>query len=85
MIDAHHHIWMQKDLPWLSGPMQPRIFGDYEAIMRDYIKLVYGSDTDNFGMFDEKRLKTVQDFYVANQIVREAVPITDTFTNEFVK
>ncbi|MEP6064792.1 MAG: amidohydrolase family protein [Paracoccaceae bacterium] len=36
MIDAHHHIWLQKDLPWLLGPEQPRIFGPYRAIMRDY-------------------------------------------------
>ncbi|WP_390915514.1 amidohydrolase family protein [Pseudosulfitobacter sp. SM2401] len=36
MIDAHHHIWRQKDLPWLMGPEQPRIFGPYAAIMRDY-------------------------------------------------
>lgn len=36
IIDAHHHIWRQRDLPWLNGPMQPRIFGPYEPIMRDY-------------------------------------------------
>jgi predicted TIM-barrel fold metal-dependent hydrolase len=36
IIDAHHHIWRRKDLPWLDGPMQPRIFGPYEAIRRDY-------------------------------------------------
>lgn len=36
MIDAHHHIWLQKDLPWLLGPEQPRIFGSYRSIMRDY-------------------------------------------------
>lgn len=36
IIDAHHHIWRQKDLPWLLGPMRPRIFGPYEAIRRDY-------------------------------------------------
>jgi predicted TIM-barrel fold metal-dependent hydrolase len=36
VIDAHHHIWRQADLPWLMGPMQPRIFGPYEAIRRDY-------------------------------------------------
>jgi predicted TIM-barrel fold metal-dependent hydrolase len=36
MIDAHHHIWRQADLPWLTGPMQPRIFGPYESIRRDY-------------------------------------------------
>jgi predicted TIM-barrel fold metal-dependent hydrolase len=36
IIDAHHHVWRQQDLPWLSGPMQPRIFGPYEPIRRDY-------------------------------------------------
>jgi predicted TIM-barrel fold metal-dependent hydrolase len=36
MIDAHFHIWRQADLPWLMGPMQPRIFGEYEDIRRDY-------------------------------------------------
>ncbi len=36
MIDSHHHIWRQADLPWLMGPMQPRIFGPYEPIRRDY-------------------------------------------------
>lgn len=35
-IDSHHHIWRQADLPWLMGPMQPRIFGPYEPIRRDY-------------------------------------------------
>jgi len=35
-IDAHHHIWRQADLPWLTGPMLPRIFGPYESIRRDY-------------------------------------------------
>ena len=36
IIDAHHHIWRRQDLPWLQGPMVPRIFGPYEAIRRDY-------------------------------------------------
>ena len=36
VIDAHHHIWRQVDLPWLVGPMLPRIFGPYEPIRRDY-------------------------------------------------
>jgi len=36
IVDAHHHIWRQSDLPWLSGPMLPRIFGPYEPIRRDY-------------------------------------------------
>ena len=37
IIDAHHHIWRQADLPWLLGPEQPRIFGPYKAIKRDYL------------------------------------------------
>lgn len=37
MIDAHHHIWRQSDLPWLLGPEQPRIFGPYADIKRDYL------------------------------------------------
>jgi predicted TIM-barrel fold metal-dependent hydrolase len=36
IVDAHHHIWRQNDLAWLKGPMQPRIFGPYEPIRRDY-------------------------------------------------
>lgn len=36
IVDAHHHIWRRADLPWLDGPMQPRIFGPYEPIRRDY-------------------------------------------------
>ena len=36
IIDAHFHIWRQQDLPWLLGPMVPRIFGPYEPLRRDY-------------------------------------------------
>jgi predicted TIM-barrel fold metal-dependent hydrolase len=36
IVDAHHHIWHRRDLPWLDGPMLPRIFGPYEPIRRDY-------------------------------------------------
>jgi predicted TIM-barrel fold metal-dependent hydrolase len=36
IVDSHHHIWRRADLPWLTGPMQPRIFGPYEPIRRDY-------------------------------------------------
>ena len=31
-VDAHHHIWPATGLPWLDGPMIPRIFGPYEAL-----------------------------------------------------
>jgi predicted TIM-barrel fold metal-dependent hydrolase len=37
IVDAHHHIWRQADMPWLSGPIQPRIFGPYQPIQRDYL------------------------------------------------
>ncbi|MCR8725765.1 amidohydrolase family protein [Frigidibacter sp. ROC022] len=50
MIDAHHHIWLQKDLPWLLGPEQPRIFGPYRAIMRDYTLSEYMADTAGTGI-----------------------------------
>lgn len=36
IVDGHHHIWRRADLPWLNGPMVPRIFGPYEPIRRDY-------------------------------------------------
>lgn len=36
IVDAHHHVWLRERVPWLNGPMQPRIFGHYEAIRRDY-------------------------------------------------
>ncbi len=50
MIDAHFHIWRQADLPWLSGPMQPRIFGPYEPIRRDYPVTEYMADATSAGM-----------------------------------
>jgi predicted TIM-barrel fold metal-dependent hydrolase len=31
-VDAHHHIWPATGLPWLDGPMIPRIFGPYEPL-----------------------------------------------------
>ncbi|MBX2886529.1 MAG: ABC transporter substrate-binding protein [Granulosicoccus sp.] len=55
-----------------------------EGVMRAYIDLVYGADVDSFGQFDESRLMAVQKFYVDNGIVREAVPVETTYTNEFI-
>jgi predicted TIM-barrel fold metal-dependent hydrolase len=43
-IDAHHHIWRLNDLPWLSGPQVPRIFGPYQPICRDYPIAEYQGD-----------------------------------------
>ena len=50
IVDAHHHIWRQADLPWLSGPMQPRIFGPYEPIRRDYSVHEYLDDIAGTGV-----------------------------------
>jgi len=49
-VDAHHHIWRHADLPWLSGPMQPRIFGPYEPIRRDYPIEEYLADIATSGV-----------------------------------
>jgi predicted TIM-barrel fold metal-dependent hydrolase len=50
IIDAHHHIWRQADLTWLQGPTQPRIFGDYDAIKRDYPISEYLDDIRGSGV-----------------------------------
>ena len=50
IIDAHHHVWRQQDLPWLTGPMVPRIFGPYEAIRRDYPMAEYLDDVADAGV-----------------------------------
>jgi predicted TIM-barrel fold metal-dependent hydrolase len=50
VIDGHHHIWRQADLPWLQGPMVPRIFGPYEPIRRDYPIEEYLADIAGAGV-----------------------------------
>lgn len=50
VIDAHHHIWRQADLPWLMGPMVPRIFGPYEPLRRDYSIQEYLKDIAGTGV-----------------------------------
>ena len=50
IVDGHHHIWRQADLAWLSGPMQPRIFGPYEPIRRDYPIEEYLADLEGTGV-----------------------------------
>jgi predicted TIM-barrel fold metal-dependent hydrolase len=58
IVDAHHHIWRQADLPWLTGPMQPRIFGPYEAIRRDYPIEEFRSDLSNSGVVKSVYVQT---------------------------
>lgn len=50
IIDAHHHLWEAARVPWLSGPMLPRIFGDYSAIRRDYLPQEYKADAQPHGV-----------------------------------
>jgi predicted TIM-barrel fold metal-dependent hydrolase len=50
IVDAHHHIWRQADLPWLAGEMVPRIFGPYEPIRRDYLVEDYLVDAADCGV-----------------------------------
>lgn len=50
IIDAHHHIWRQADLPWLQGESVPRIFGAYDPIKRDYPIAEYLADIAGLGV-----------------------------------
>ncbi|MEV0715553.1 amidohydrolase family protein [Asanoa sp. NPDC050611] len=50
IVDSHHHVWRQADMPWLSGPMVPRIFGPYEPIRRDYLIDEYLRDAASAGI-----------------------------------
>jgi predicted TIM-barrel fold metal-dependent hydrolase len=58
IVDAHHHIWRQADLPWLTGPMQPRIFGPYEPIRRDYAIDEYLGDLRGCGVTQSVYVQT---------------------------
>lgn len=69
MIDAHHHIWRQTDLPWLLGPEQPRIFGSYAGIKRDYPIDEYLVDIADCGI---KRSVYVQANWAPNWFADEA-------------
>ena len=50
IVDAHHHVWRRADLPWLAGPMVPRIFGPHEPIRRDYSIEEYLADVAGCGV-----------------------------------
>ncbi|WP_129669249.1 amidohydrolase family protein [Phytoactinopolyspora endophytica] len=50
VVDSHHHVWRRDDMPWLSGPMVPRIFGPYEPIQRDYLIEEYRADATSAGI-----------------------------------
>ncbi len=55
-----------------------------EAVFRLYNQYVYpGQKT--LGEMDADRLASLQDFYVKQGIVRKAVPVSDLYTNKFIK
>jgi predicted TIM-barrel fold metal-dependent hydrolase len=58
IVDAHHHIWRRDDLPWLTGPIQPRIFGPYEPIRRDYPIAEYLGDLAGCGVVKSVYVQT---------------------------
>ena len=55
-----------------------------EAVFRLYNKYVYPGQS-TVGAMDAERLAALQDFYVAQEIVRRAVPVEDLYTNQFVE
>ncbi len=69
VIDSHFHVWRQADLPWLNGPMQPRIFGDHDAIRRDYPMGEYLADLAGSGV---EKAVYVQANWPVDRAVEEA-------------
>jgi predicted TIM-barrel fold metal-dependent hydrolase len=68
IIDAHHHIWQMKNLPWLVGEPAPRIFGEYKSIRRDYPIEEYLADIRGCGV---TKTVYVQVNWIPNQEVDE--------------
>jgi predicted TIM-barrel fold metal-dependent hydrolase len=68
IIDAHHHIWQMKNLPWLVGEPVPRIFGEYDSIRRDYPIEEYLADMRHCGV---GKTVYVQVNWIPNQEVGE--------------
>lgn len=59
---------------------------EMERILRQYVDTVYKTEpASELGKFDPDRMKTVQKFYLDNQIIRTAVPIDELYTNKFVE
>lgn len=75
VVDAHHHIWRQTDLPWLLGPTQPRIFGPYDAIKRDYPIEEYLADIAGSGVV---KSVYVQANWAPNWFADEAAWVQET-------
>jgi NitT/TauT family transport system substrate-binding protein len=66
-------------------PQQAGKEAEMEVILRRYVTQVYATTPASaLGTFDPQRLRTVQKFYVDNNIIQSAVPVEDLYTNEFV-
>ena len=66
-------------------PQQAGKEAEMEVILRRYVSDVYATTPPSaLGTYDPARLKTVQKFYLDNNIIQTAVPIEDLYTNEFV-
>lgn len=52
IIDAHHHLWDLSELhyPWLTTEIQPKTYGDYSAIRRNYLIEDFLADVDSAGV-----------------------------------
>jgi predicted TIM-barrel fold metal-dependent hydrolase len=50
IVDAHHHVWWLAETSWLQGPQVPRIFGEYDAIQRDYLGEEFAEDVRPAGV-----------------------------------
>jgi NitT/TauT family transport system substrate-binding protein len=67
-------------------PQQAGKEADMERILRRYVNDVYATTPASaLGTYDPARLKTVQKFYLDNNIIQTAVPVEDLYTNQFVK
>ncbi|MDZ5699811.1 amidohydrolase [Chelativorans sp. M5D2P16] len=75
VIDSHFHIWRRADLPWLSGPMVPRIFGPYEPIRRDYPIDEYLSDLEGL---DVTKAVYVQTNWAREDFEKEVAWVSET-------
>ncbi|MDB5405239.1 MAG: nitrate transporter substrate-binding protein [Rhodospirillales bacterium] len=54
-------------------------------VLRRYATGVYAvARPEDLGKFDEKRVASVQKFYLDKGIIATAVPVTDLFTNQFI-
>ena len=75
VIDSHFHIWRRDDLPWLNGPMVPRIFGPYEPIRRDYPITEYRGELEGL---DVAKAVYVQTNWAKADFETEAAWVSDT-------